>query len=153
MPSNQATYDDANLVLRLYELRRDETMRKARTWFAASCKPASLEDMQKITPPGSDENAYFRMVTSYWEMVASFVTSGVLNQDLFFQSGGELLFVWERVRDLIPAMRERMKSPFIWQNMETVANQYIKYMEAQGPGSYAAFQAMVRSVTPAEFKS
>src|SRR6185369_17843159 len=101
--SNQATYDDANLILRLYELRREEKLRTAREWFSANFNPASFEDVQKIAPPGSKENAYVRMVVSYWEMVSSFVTSGVLNQDLLFQSSGELLVVWERVREFLPA--------------------------------------------------
>jgi len=144
MPSNQATYDDANLILRLFELRRDEKLRKARSWFSANFKPTSMEEFQKIAPPGTEENTYLRMVMSYWDMAASFVTSGVLNQELFFQSAGELLFVWERVREYVPAIRAAMKHPQMWHNLETVANQYIKHVEATGPESYAAFQAMVR---------
>jgi len=153
MPSNQATYDDANLILRLFELRRDEKMRAARNWFASSFRAASIAEMQKLAPQGSDENAYVRMVTSYWEMVASFVASGVLNAELFFQSGGEMLFVWERVKDIVPEMRTMMKSPQIWRNMEQVAGQYVKYMESQGPESYASFQAMVKSVGAETAKS
>lgn len=148
MPS-QATYDDANLILRLYEMRREEKMREARDWFNAHCAPASMEDVMRIAPPGSQENAYMRMVSSYWEMAASFVTSGVLNQELFFQSGGELLFVWERIRPVVSGFRELMKNPQAWQNLETVANAYIKYMEARSPGAHAAFQQMVRQGIPA----
>ena len=148
MPS-QATYDDANLILRLYEMRREEKMRQAREWFNAHCTPASMEDAMRIAPPGSQENAYMRMVSSYWEMAASFVTSGILNQELFFQSGGELLFVWERIRPVVSGFRELMKNPQAWQNLETVANAYIKYMEARSPGAHAAFQQMVRQGTPA----
>ena len=107
----QATYDDANLILRLYELRRDEKLRKAREWFAANFVASSEEDILRIAPPGSQENAYMRMVISYWEMVASFVTSGVLNQDVYFQSGGELLYVWERLREVVPAHRAFTKNP------------------------------------------
>ena len=143
MPS-QATYDDANLILRLYEMRREEKMRQAREWFNAHCAPASMEDVMRLAPPGSQENAYMRMVSSYWEMAASFVTSGILNQELFFQSGGELLFVWERIRPIVPGFRELMKNPHAWQNLETVANAYIKHMEAKSPGAHAAFQQMVR---------
>jgi hypothetical protein len=150
MPSTQATYDDANLILRLYELRRDEKMRTARNWFAGNFKPANLEEMQKIAPPGSEQNAYVRMVTSYWEMAASFITSGVLNADLFFQAAGEMLFVWERVKPVVSEMRTFMKSPQIWRNLETVGAQYAKYMESQGPESYQAFQAMVRGVGAAD---
>jgi hypothetical protein len=142
MPT-QATYDDANLILRLYELRREEKLRKAREWFAANFAPASLDDIERIAPQGSQENAYMRMVVSYWEMAASLVTSGVLNQELFFQSNGELLFVWERVRTLAPAFREAVKNPHYWRNLETVGNAFIKWMEANGPEAYSTWQKMV----------
>ena len=106
----RATYDDARLIIELYETRREERMRKARAWFAGSFRPKTLDDFAALCPPGSDENASYRMVTTYWEMVASFVTSGVLNQELFFQSGRELLLVWERMRDILPALaREELR--------------------------------------------
>ncbi len=97
-PVPQATFDDVTLLLRLYEMRRDDRMREARQWFAASFKPKTYEEFLSACPPGSEQNASYRMVTSYWEMVSSFVTAGVLNDELFFQSGRELLFCWERVR-------------------------------------------------------
>jgi hypothetical protein len=100
--------------------------------------------MQRIAPLGSQENAYMRMVVSYWDMAASFVTSGVLNQELFFQSGGELLFVWERVRTLLPALRAFNKNPNSWRNLETVGNACIKRMEASDAEAYPSFQQMVR---------
>lgn len=147
MPSTQATYDDANLILRLYELRRDEKLREARDWFATNCIVTSPEDLQRIAPPGSKENAYARMVVGYWEMAASFVVSGVLNQELFFQSSGEMLVVWERLRELVPAFRAMTKNPRMWSNLETVGNAYIKHMQANGPEAYEGFQNMMRSVT------
>jgi len=146
----KATYDDANLILRLYELRREEKLRDARNWFAANCKASSMEELQKIAPMGSPENAYFRMLVSYWEMAASLVTSGALNQELFFQSNGEILFVWERIKDIAPGFREFLKNPNAWRNLETVANAYIKYMESGAPGSYAAVQGMVKNVGAAQ---
>ena len=91
------TYGDANVVLRLYEMRREPRMRQARAWFTANCKVKSYEELLKLAPSGTDENASVRMVTSYWDLVASFMTSGVLHKELFFQSGRELLLVWERV--------------------------------------------------------
>ena len=139
-----ATYDDVNLVLRLYELRREEKLRAARKWFAANFKPANLEEALALCPAGSEQDAYYRMVTSYWEMVASFVTCGVLNQELFFQSGGELLYVWERLRDLAPEVRARYQNHMAYKNLETVANAYIQWMEKHNPGAYAAFSARVR---------
>ena len=138
------TYDDVDLILRLYELRREEKMRKAREWFGSFFKAKSLEEFQRLCPPGSDENTYYRMVTSYWEMVASFITGSILHEKLFFQSGRELLFVWERIRDFLPAYRELMQDAQILKNLETVAKSYIRWMELQSPGSYAAFSLRVR---------
>jgi hypothetical protein len=147
---NQATYDDANLILRLYELRREEKLRQAREWFAMNFTATTPEEVQKLMPMGSQQNTYFRMVVSYWDMAASFVTSGVLNQDLFLETNGELLFVWERVRELAPAFREMTKNPEAWHNLEKVGNAFIQKMQSKGPEAYSAFQAMIRSVAAAQ---
>ena len=137
--ANQATYDDANLCLKLYELRREEVMRKARQWFATfSAKtPADMPQM------GTPENAYLRMVTSYWDMAAAFVTSGVLNEELFLQTNGELLFVWEKVRELVPQMRTVSKNSSYLKNLETVGNAAIKRMPAE---AYQSFSAMIKGM-------
>src|SRR5437764_15388700 len=102
----RATYDDVNLIVKLYELRREDRLREARRWFVASFKVKTMEEFQALCPPGSEANASYRMVTTYWEMVASFLTNGVLHQELFFQSGRELLLCWERVRDILPHVRQ-----------------------------------------------
>jgi hypothetical protein len=140
----KATYDDARLILRLYEARREDRMRTARAWFVASFKPKTLGDLKALCPTGSDENASYRMVVSYWEMVASFVASGVLNKALFFESGRELLLVWERIRDVLPAIREDYKDPRYYANLEEVATDYIAYLNRRGPNTYQAFSARVR---------
>jgi hypothetical protein len=143
--ANKATYDDANLILRLYELRREETMRKARQWFA-SFPTNNPEEIQKVTTFGTQENAYMRMVLSYWDMAASMVTSGVLNEDLFLESGGELLFTWEKVRHIVPESRTRMNNPGYLKNLETVAQAAIKRM---GPEAYESWSVMVRGAAAA----
>lgn len=143
----QATYDDANLILKLYELRREEALRKARAWFTADFSAASAEEMMQKYPFGSQENTNFRMVISYWDMAASFVTAGVLNQELLFQSGGEMLIVWEKVRGLLDGFRQVTKNPHAWGNLETVGNAFIKIVESRGPEAYPAFQAMVQRVS------
>src|ERR1043166_838448 len=81
-----ATYDDANLILKLYDMRREPRLRDARKWFAASFKVKSFDELMTLCPPGSEPNASYRMVTTYWELVASFLTSGVLHEELFYQS-------------------------------------------------------------------
>jgi hypothetical protein len=138
------TYDDANLILRLYELRRDERMRQARAWFTAKCKVKSYDELLQLAPGGSDENASVRMVTSYWDLVASFMTAGVLNKDLFFQSGRELLLVWERVRDYLPSMREAYKDPNYLQHLETIGNEFAAHFKKQDKTAYEAFLKRIK---------
>lgn len=138
-----ATYDDANLILRLYDMRREERMREARAWFAANFHPTSLEEFQKICPAGSKENAYYRQVISYWDMAASFITAGVLSEELFFESNRELLLVYTRVEKFLPALRETLKDPNAWKNLEAVARNFIDWMNKRAPGTYAAFASRI----------
>ena len=138
------TFDDVKLILQLYEMRREPRLREARQWFSASFKVKTMQDLTMLCPPGTEPNASFRMVTTYWEMVASFLTTGVLNADLFYQSGRELLFVWERVRDVVPLIREQYGSPIEMRNLEAAATAYIEWWSASAPGAYEAFSKRVR---------
>jgi hypothetical protein len=140
----KATYDDVRLILQLYEMRREARLREARRWFTASFKPKTFEDFTALCPPGSEPNASYRMVTTYWEMVASFLTSGALHAELFYQSGRELLFVWERVRDIVPAVRDTLKNPRELKNLEEAATAFIAWWTQQSPGAYEAFSKRVR---------
>ena len=139
----QATYQDAELVLKLYEMRREDRMRAARAWFVANFKAQSLAEMTEQLPPGSDPNAYFRMVTSYWEMAASFIVRGVLHEELFFENSGEMLLVWERVKVIIGEFRKSRNNPLYLRNLEKAAEKYVVWMNANAPGAYEAFQNMV----------
>ena len=85
----QATFDDANLILRLYEIRREDRLRAARRWFAQNCGPTTLAEYRAMCLPGTDADDFTRMVVSYYEMVASFVTQGILNAELYFAAGGD----------------------------------------------------------------
>jgi len=136
----QATYDDVNLILRLYELRREEKLREARAWFVANFKVKTLAEVNALCPPGSEANAYFRQSISYWEMVASFITSGVLNEQLFFQNTRELLLFWLRLKPVVNEIRTAFHDPDAWKNLETVGEAYSKH---QGPQVLAAFAARV----------
>jgi hypothetical protein len=139
----QATYDDANLLLRLYEMRREEKMREARAWFVANFKPKSMADIQQLCPPGSEANARMRMVSTYWDMAASFVTAGVLNPELFFANSREMLLVAVRLRPVLAEIRAAYKDPTFLANLETVAQQYSDYLNKVSPGTLEAFTARV----------
>lgn len=136
---SKATYDDVNLILRLYDIRREEKLRAARVWFVANFKPKNKAEYLKLieTP---EANAAFRQSVSYWEMAASFITAGVLNQEVFFQSNRELLLFWLRLKPIAAEARAFQKDPNVWKNLETVAEAYAKYM---GPDVFEAFAARV----------
>ena len=141
----QPTYDDANLVLKLYEMRREERLRKARAWFAGNFKGvSSIDQFQKVCGPGTDENASFRMTTTYWDMAASFVTSGVLNEALLYESGRELLFVWERAKDYVIAYRAANKDPTYLRNLEIVGQSFATRWRTASPEGYEGFVKRVR---------
>jgi hypothetical protein len=138
--SQQATYEDVNLILRLYDMRREEKLRAARAWFAANFKAKTVAEMNALCAPGTEANAFFRQSTSYWDMVASFITAGVLNQELFFQSGRELLFFWLRLKPIVKEYRETNKTPKMFANLESVTEAFANHV---GTETMAAFQARV----------
>jgi hypothetical protein len=107
------TYEDAQLILRLFELRREEKMRKARDWFTFKFFPKTMDDFKVIQDPTAPENSYFRMVTSYWDMAASFIVQGILSPDLFVESGGEMLFVWAKLEEFIPQLRQGFSQHYL----------------------------------------
>jgi hypothetical protein len=137
---SKATYDDVNLILRLYEIRREDKLREARAWFVANFKAKTAQEVMALCPPGSDANALFRQSVSYWDMVASFVTSGVLNEELFFQNTRELLLFWLRLKPVANELRAAFKDPNAWKNLETVGEAFCKHA---GPETLAAFAARV----------
>ena len=141
----QPNHHDVDVILKLYELRREDRMRKARAWLFGY-KATNAAEHQAVCPPGSDEDAYFRMVTSYWDMAASFVTSGAVNKELFVQSAGELLFVWEKTKGTILDGRKAMANPNYLANLEAVAQAVIARMNSGNPQAYEKFSARIRGV-------
>jgi hypothetical protein len=137
---SQPTYDDVNLLLRLYELRREEKMRSARVWFVSKFKCKNMEEFGKLCPPGSDANASFRQFTSYWEMAASFVNSGVLDANLFFANCREMLFCWVRVKPMIAEMRTANGDASVMANVEKAGDAFADWLiKNGGADAYANF--------------
>ena len=134
------TYEDAALVLRLYELRREEKLRAAREWFRAKFFPQSFEEIKAVALGAGIENTHYRMVTGYWDMAASFVAQGVLHPELFFDSGGESLFVWAKLGEFVPQLRQEYQSPRLLANLEKAigmvpwAAERIQVLRARMPG-------------------
>jgi hypothetical protein len=146
----QPTYEDANLILRLYELRREPRLREARRWMASSAPFTSRDQWLKVCPPGTEENASYRMVTTYWDMAASFVVNGIINRELFYRSNNmELLLVWEKVKGLTMELRDFSKNPFVNKNIEDAARPFIEYLNQNAPAFYETWAAnMMRAGQP-----
>src|SRR5918912_2410720 len=97
-------YEDANLILKLYELRREEVMRKARNWFILEFNPGSLQDI--INEMMGPNSAYLRMVTSYWDMAASLVNNGAIDETMFNDANGEHMVVFAKIEPFVAEMRQ-----------------------------------------------
>ncbi|MBP6004931.1 MAG: hypothetical protein KA746_15995 [Pyrinomonadaceae bacterium] len=108
--------ESAELILKLYDLRREDKMRDARNWFI-SFFPESVEDIMKamIDP---ETSAKYRMVTSYWDMAASFVNHGAIDEAMFMASGGESWVVFCKVHPYVEGVRELLGSPNVMKHLE-----------------------------------
>lgn len=109
--------EDANLILKLYELRREDTMRKARNWFTREFNPESAQDISAAMT-SEHSSAYYRMVTSYWEMAASFVNNGALDEKMFNDANGEHIAVYAKLEPFIKEIREMLHSPHAFAHLE-----------------------------------
>ena len=117
---------DAELLLRVYELRREPEMRAARRWFLTSFKPESWAEIQTRYLSHSDEDRWFRMVTSYWEMVAALVRHGALHAELFYDTTGEDVAVWDRCKAWVPEARATFRPSYLWQ-LERLATGHLAH--------------------------
>jgi hypothetical protein len=121
--AKKATAADAQLILKLYDLRREAEMRKARNWWFVEFWPRSADDFMKIAfTPGTPQNNWLRQVTGYWSMAASFVLQGALNSDLFLQPAvsGEMFIVFAKVQPFLKELREKAQDPHMFATIETV---------------------------------
>lgn len=121
--AKKPTVADAQLILQLYEIRREAEMRKARSWWFGEFFPNSADDYLKTaTAMGTPENNWLRQVSSYWGMAASFVLSGVLNEDMFLQPAvsGEMFLVLAKVHPFLKDLREKLGDQQAFRNIELV---------------------------------
>jgi hypothetical protein len=123
--STNATPADAELILKLYDLRREPEMRKARNWWLVNFWPENVDDFAKIGMSlGTQENNWLRQVGGYWEMAASLVLHGALNEDLFLEGSfsGEMFFIFAKVHPFLTELREKFQNPNMMGNIEKVIN-------------------------------
>ena len=108
-------HEDADLILKLYELRREAVMRDARNWFF-TFNPTNIQDFVEMML--SDKNAYFRMVVSYWEMAATLVNHGAIDEQMFTEANGEHLFIYSKIEPFIPELKQAFQITEYLPNLE-----------------------------------
>jgi hypothetical protein len=113
---------DVALILKLYELRREEGIRRARKWYFTEFDPQNAEDVVKIFTSGHDSSAYYRMITSYWEMAASFVNNGGIDEKMFLDANGEHVGVYSKIEPFIGDVRKTIGLPDYLRQLETLVN-------------------------------
>jgi len=121
--AKKPTSADAHLILELYDLRREAEMRKARSWWGGEFFPQSADDVMKVAfTMNSQENNWFRQVAGYWNMAASFVLMGVLNEELFLQPSisGEMFLIFAKVQPYLKELRQKIGDPHFFLNIEKV---------------------------------
>jgi hypothetical protein len=95
--------EEAGLILKLYELRREDTMRKARNWYFREFNPQSIADFNAAL--FGEQSGYLRMVITYWDMAAALVHNGAISTEMFTDSNGEFIGVFAKIEPLLPDIR------------------------------------------------
>ena len=108
--------ESADLILKLYDLRREDKMREARNWIF-SFNPTSVDDYW-ATMMDPQVGGYLRMVTSYWDMAASLVNHGAIDADMFNDTVGEHIMVFAKIQPLLAELRARFQNPKAFQHLE-----------------------------------
>ena len=112
------SYESADLLLKLYELRREPTMREARQWYAREFNPSSIDDVMAAV--GGAHSGHFRMVTSYWDMAASFVSNDAIDERMFNDANGEQLVILAKIEPFLAEYRQRTGNPHYLGHLEKV---------------------------------
>src|SRR5262245_26445868 len=120
------THADAELLLHLYEMRREPELRRARQWFLTEFKPEGWLEIKLRYLTHSDEDRHFRQTTSYWEMVGTLVNRGVLHEELFFDHTGEDIVTWERCKAWIAEARADIRPTYLYQ-FERMVNDHLAF--------------------------
>ncbi|WP_058185591.1 DUF4760 domain-containing protein [Terracidiphilus gabretensis] len=120
MESTEMAIRQAELVLKLYELRREPVMRQARSYIGGAFLPASADEMVALVASGKQDGAYILQVYGYWDMVAAFALHGALNPALLYDVCQEMYFQYAKIQPYLSAFREKMNLPEWMRNIERV---------------------------------
>jgi hypothetical protein len=142
------TYEQAQLHLQLYDLRREARLRQARDWFFMNYHVQSFDDAMRLAAPGTEAGTFANMVFSYWEQACALLNYGLLHEDLFFETSGEFFGVWELVKGMLPQARQRFADPMFLGHLEKAAQRFESWQERRAPGHIAAVRQFMRQLHP-----
>ena len=120
------THADAELLLRLYEIRREPELRRARKWFLTEFQPTSWDEIKGSYLKHTDEDRWFRMTFSYWEMVGAMVNRGILHDELFYEHTGEDVVTWEKCKPWVEGARAAIRPTYL-HNFEKLVNGHLAF--------------------------
>ena len=109
---------DALVILKLYELRGEALMRAARAWFFTEFAPQSGREIVALILSGQQESAYYRMVSSHWEVAASLVNNGGVDEKLFLEANSEHVVVFAKLQPFLAEVRETIGEPDYLSHLE-----------------------------------
>jgi hypothetical protein len=112
--------EQAELILKLYEIRRETALRSSRDYVGGEFMPKSVEDFVSLVKDGGKPSGHILQVYGYWDMVAAFVVHGALDEELIFDTCQEMYFQFEKIQPYLAGFREQMKLPEFLRSMETV---------------------------------
>jgi hypothetical protein len=119
----KAKAEDAQVILQIYDLRREPVMRKARTYIVSEFWPQSYAEFKAVvTGYGTEPNAWFRQVMTYWNMVAAMVLRGAVNEQLFYETNSEPYFLWAKFGDYIAQARKDQIDPEFLSHLDKLAS-------------------------------
>lgn len=119
----KATAQDAELILKLYDLRREAVIRKARDFMTTQFWPQNYGEFKAVVFAfGTEQNAWFRQVWTYWDMACALVLSGAINENLFLKTNGEPYFLYAKYKAFIEPIRKELNSPEFMSHIEALAN-------------------------------
>jgi len=142
MKARKAGTEQAELILRLYELRRETVMREARSYVGGAFGPRTADELVEVVSKGGKETGFVLQVYGYWDMVCAFVLHGMLSEGLVYDTCQEMYFQWAKIAPFVREFRERMNLPEWMRSIEKVAEG-----SAKGKKRIAAMRKSLAAVT------
>jgi len=138
------THEQAQLHLQVYDLRREERLRKARDWFGQNFYPQTFDEVSRIAPMGSEQSAFVGMVLGYWENACALLNYGLLHEGLFFETSGEFFMVYDQIKKVLPEFRNQMGDKYMMSNLEKAAKHFETWSNKRSPGGIEKMRQMMK---------